>query len=118
MGHPGALLKVNALPPPPPPKDRTSLLLWCPQQHHVPVVVFSISCDQQISFKSEFLTLDCYLLLLLLLLLVLVLLLLSLSLFYYFIFFNRHPNLNAIQYIFVNMAISEVTDQDASNGFQ
>ena len=98
-------------PLPPPPKDRTSLLLWCPQKHHVPVVVFSISCDQQISFKSEFLTLDCYLvlllLLLLLLLLVLLLLSLSLSLFYYFIFFNRHPNLNAIQYIFVNMAISK-----------
>ena len=99
-------------PLPPPPEDRTSLLLWCPQKHHVPVVVFSISCDQQISFKSEFLTLDCYLLLLLLVVVVVVvvvllLLSLSLSLFYYFIFFNRHPNLNAIQYIFVNMAISK-----------
>ena len=66
---------------------------------------FLLSCDQQISFKPEFLTLDCYLLLLLLY-------------YYYFFFFNRHPNLNAIQYIFVNMAISEVTDQDAFNGFQ
>ena len=68
------------------------------------LLFFSLSCDQQISFKSEFLTLDCYLLLLLL--------------YYYYYFFNRHPNLNAIQYIFVNMAISEVTDQDAFNGFQ